>query len=105
MTNEVALLEADELWVGEGRAVRVGKHRLFVLRLEDRVACYEDRCPHLGFPLSEGHLEGKMLVCAAHGWEFDADSGLGLNPRSCRLRSVPVRLEGGKVVAQLEGEE
>lgn len=105
MSENVAVFDLDELWIGEGRGVSVGKHRLFVLRLENRVACYEDRCPHLGFPLSEGHLEGNTLVCAAHGWEFDAESGLGVNPRSCRLRPVPVRVEAGKVVVELEDEE
>ena len=104
MSERVPLLDLDELWIFEGRAFRIGRHRLFVLRLPDRVRCYEDRCPHLGFPLSEGHIEGNVLVCAAHGWVFDLESGLGLNPRNCRLRTYPLCIEAGKVVVELEGE-
>jgi toluene monooxygenase system ferredoxin subunit len=102
VTRETAVLELAELWVGEGRAVRQGKHKLFVLRLPDRVLCYEDRCPHLGFPLSEGRLEGTALVCAAHGWEFDVESGLGKNPQTCRLRSHPVRVVDGQILVEVE---
>jgi len=102
MTREIAIFELNELFIGEGRAVRLGLHRLFVVRLEDRVTCYEDRCPHLGFPLSEGRLEGTALVCAAHGWEFDVESGLGTNPERCRLRSHPVRVVDGTVLVEVE---
>ncbi|MFZ5893448.1 MAG: Rieske (2Fe-2S) protein [Myxococcota bacterium] len=104
MTSETALLDLDELWVGEARGLRKGKLRLLVIRLEDRVVCYDDRCPHLGFPLSEGRLEGTTLTCAAHGWVFDVETGLGINPGSCRLRSHPVRVVDGKVLLDVESE-
>ncbi|MGC4093917.1 MAG: Rieske 2Fe-2S domain-containing protein [Polyangiaceae bacterium] len=104
MTREVALLDLDELWIGEGRAVRHAALKLFVVRLDDRVSCYEDRCPHLGFPLSEGRLDGETLVCAAHGWEFDVKSGIGKNPQKCRLSSLPVSVREGRVWLQVEDE-
>lgn len=31
----------------------------------------DDRCPHRGAPLSEGRLEGGMLQCPYHGYEFN----------------------------------
>lgn len=104
MTGETLVFDPSELWVGEGRALSTGRHRLFVLKLADRITCYEDRCPHLGFPLSEGRLEGDTLVCAAHGWVFDAESGLGRNPATCRLRTYPSKLVDGKLVIELGGE-
>lgn len=34
---------------------------------------FEDRCPHRGYPLSEGRLEGGHVRCGYHGWHFDGD--------------------------------
>jgi toluene monooxygenase system ferredoxin subunit len=103
MCEKVA--DLDELWIGELRAVWVAGKRVALLRLEHGVHAYEDRCPHLGFPLSEGRLDGSELTCAAHGWVFDASTGLGKNPQDCRLRSLPVRVEGTSVLVYGERRE
>lgn len=97
--------DLGELWIGELRAVRVAGRRVALVRLEEGVHAYEDRCPHLGFPLSEGRLQGRELTCAAHGWVFDAGTGLGTNPRNCRLSSLPVRIEGTSVFVSAGGLE
>jgi len=36
------------------------------------VTALEDRCAHRAYPLSEGTLEGDLLVCAYHGFTYDA---------------------------------
>jgi phenylpropionate dioxygenase-like ring-hydroxylating dioxygenase large terminal subunit len=46
-----------------------------------------DRCPHRNAPLSIGRVQGELLQCSYHGWEFN---GLG----TCR--SVP-GLPGGQL--------
>jgi len=35
---------------------------------------WEDRCPHRGTRLSIGHVEGAEVVCAYHGWHFNAQA-------------------------------
>jgi phenylpropionate dioxygenase-like ring-hydroxylating dioxygenase large terminal subunit len=42
-------------------------------RLDDRIVVFEDRCPHRGAPLSAGTAAGRRLICAYHGFAFDAD--------------------------------
>jgi phenylpropionate dioxygenase-like ring-hydroxylating dioxygenase large terminal subunit len=42
-------------------------------RLGSGLAAYLDRCPHRLAPLSNGRIEGDGIVCAYHGWCFDAD--------------------------------
>ena len=36
---------------------------------------FADSCPHRLVPLSEGRLEGGVLQCAYHGWEFESTTG------------------------------
>jgi toluene monooxygenase system ferredoxin subunit len=96
--NDDAGIPADELWIGEMKGVVVGGRRVLVLRLEDGVFAYEDRCAHLGVPLSEGTLEDGVLTCRAHHYQYDARTGAGINPRDVRLASVPLRVDAGRIV-------
>jgi toluene monooxygenase system ferredoxin subunit len=101
------VLEESELWVGELRQVRLPCGRVLLLRTDAGVFAYEDRCPHLGLPLSAGTLEGDTLTCSAHQFQFDATTGQGKNPSCLRLRAYPVQLEAGVIrvdVAPLERE-
>jgi toluene monooxygenase system ferredoxin subunit len=95
-------LPLAELWIGEMVSRQVGGQRVVVLRLEDRVCAYVDRCAHLGVPISEGSLDGTVLTCRAHQYQYDARTGEGVNPRGVRLTPVPVEVEGG--VIHLGGE-
>ncbi len=64
---------------------------VFVLA-DGRAFAAPDRCPHDGGLLSDGFVNGDRLVCARHGWEFEAPSG------RCPLREacVPLRAIGRK---------
>lgn len=39
-----------------------------------RVQIWENRCPHRSVRLSIGKVVGESLICAYHGWAFDAQS-------------------------------
>jgi phenylpropionate dioxygenase-like ring-hydroxylating dioxygenase large terminal subunit len=61
------------------------------------VAALDDRCPHRGYPLSRGRLDGDLLVCGYHGFRFNA-TGKCVRVPSQRnvpygacIRSYPVR--------------
>ena len=90
-------LDESELWVGELRQVRLPCGRVLLLRTDAGVFAYEDRCPHLGLPLSAGTLEGDTLTCSAHQFQFDATTGQGKNPSCLRLRAYPVAIEAGVI--------
>lgn len=96
MTSENGIA-ADELWIGEMRAVSAGGRRVLVLRVEEGVFAYEDRCAHLGVPLSEGTLSDGVLTCRAHHYQYDARTGAGINPKNVCLVAVPLAVRGGRI--------
>jgi toluene monooxygenase system ferredoxin subunit len=95
------VLTADELWTGEMRGISVDGKRVLILRTADGVFAYEDRCAHLGVPLSQGTLAGGVLTCSAHHYQYDAASGRGINPRGVRLTPLPVRIEAGSIAVDV----
>jgi len=97
---DVALAEAD-LWVGEMRGVIVRGEPLLVVRGEAGVCVFRDRCPHQGYPLSEGTLAGQVLTCRVHRHTFDGATGEGINPPRPCLSRVSSRVEAGQVLVEL----
>ena len=60
------------------------------------LAC-NNRCPHEGFPLHEGTLDGQcLLTCNWHNWKFDLTTGENQRGGD-KLRVYPVRVRGTDV--------
>jgi toluene monooxygenase system ferredoxin subunit len=92
----------DDVWAGELTPCAVSGRRVVLVRTGDTVVALEDRCAHLGVPLSQGRLEGDVLTCAAHEWQYDATTGCGRNPASVRVNRYAVKIEGGDVWVDVE---
>jgi len=102
----VRVIASDELWDGEMKSCTVAGLRvcLLLLRIGDTVRAYEDRCAHLGVPLSEGTLRGSVLTCSAHHYEYDALTGCGINPCTVKLVEFPLRIEDGAICVDVPDE-
>jgi nitrite reductase/ring-hydroxylating ferredoxin subunit len=95
----------DDIWAGEMCAVSLGAVNVLVCNLDGMLVAYEDSCPHLASSLSEGDLSDGVLTCAAHEWEFDARTGLGVNPASACLHRYPVRVDGMRILVCIGEDE
>lgn len=80
-----------------------GSARLALANVAGEVFAFEDRCPHLGAPLSRGELRGRTLVCPWHAWMIDVPTGEVRGGRGASLRRCPARVRNGQVeVASLD---
>src|SRR5262245_39038017 len=63
----------------------------------ERVFAVDNRCPHEGYPLAEGKVDGAcVLTCNWHNWKFRLEDGecvLGGD----HVRAYPAKVEGGHV--------
>ncbi len=97
-TDMMSLAELAE----KGKAVvrHDGRQILLVHGADGIFACV-NRCPHEGYPLSEGTLtDGCVLTCNWHNWKFDLASGATLVGGD-RLTRYPVKLEADRVWVDL----
>jgi toluene monooxygenase system ferredoxin subunit len=85
--------------------VRLGPAAVVLCHLDGQLSAYEDACPHLSNPLSQGVLANGVLICAAHEWEFDARTGHGVNPAGECLRRYLVRLDSDRIYVCVEEDE
>lgn len=93
----------DEIPDGRGLCVTVGEVEVGLFRVGERVHAMENLCPHAGHPLSEGELTGSVVVCSAHGWDFDVSTGFKPgDPDGFPIPCFVVRVEGGSVWVDVE---
>lgn len=64
-----------DLPVNTMRAVAVGDATVLLVRDGDQVYALESRCGHMGGPLAEGTLNGRIVTCPWHGSQYDARTG------------------------------
>ncbi len=98
----VAVADLEKLRARGTLVVKRGKKQIVLFASGPAVYACNNRCPHEGYPLSEGTLSegtrgrGCLLTCNWHNWKFDLESGETLIGGD-HLRRYPVRLEDGKV--------
>ncbi|KLL12577.1 MULTISPECIES: Rieske 2Fe-2S domain-containing protein [Protofrankia] len=98
--HDVATL--DDLWEGDVAEVAVGPDTILLAHLPGRqVRAYQGICPHSEYSLAGGDLDGDVLTCTGHLWEFDLRTGEGVNPSNCRLYEYPVRLSGEQIAVSV----
>jgi nitrite reductase/ring-hydroxylating ferredoxin subunit len=94
----------DELWEGEMIALDIGEHVVLLVNIDGTVRAYADSCPHLRTRLSKGSLQRNVLICSTHGWEFDVNTGQGINPKTACLKSFAVKVEDRDILIDLDAD-
>src|SRR4051812_2390841 len=62
--------DLDELPEGRVKTVAAGTHSLALTHVDGRYAALDNHCPHQGGPLGEGSIEGGLLRCPWHGYDY-----------------------------------
>ncbi len=96
----VDALSAAELEAKGKAVIRHQGRQVLVLRTPKGIIACPNRCPHEGYPLSEGALSGEVLTCNWHNWKFDLASGETLVGGD-RLPRIPVRVRDGRVLLDI----
>lgn len=69
------LCATTDIVADKGKPFTVDGNHLAVFRHEDGYYACDNRCPHMGYPLSEGSVRDGVLICHWHHWEFDLKTG------------------------------
>jgi nitrite reductase (NADH) small subunit len=54
-------------------------------------------CLHRGGPLGEGELNGQVVTCPWHGWQYDVTTGKLVNNPAVGVETFPVEVRGDDI--------
>jgi nitrite reductase (NADH) small subunit len=90
-----------EIPPGSAREVTAGDRVIALFNVDGTLYALDGICPHAGGPLGEGTLQGPVVTCPWHGWQFDVTTGRHcLNSRIEHSR-FPLKIEGNDVYVEL----
>lgn len=118
MPTEVYAGRVEDYTEGRRVLVSVEDREVFVFERAGRFYAFENVCRHMGGPVGEGVLIGKVeavldetgrhlgdrfskteihIACPWHGWEYDIETGVCAADRRIRLRRYQAVARGGEV--------
>lgn len=97
---------AGELQPGDRREVTLpdGKLILLVRTSEEIFACCAD-CPHQDTPLIDAPLDGTLLTCPVHFWQWDLRTGEAHGVAELPLPIFETAIRDGEVFVRPRGED
>ena len=97
MPTFVPCCTVGEIAPGTGKTVTAGGKELAVFNVEGTFQVIDNECPHRGGPLGEGELEGCLLTCPWHAWQFDVRTGESVTDDS-KVAVYECKVEGDQVL-------
>ena len=101
MAERIQVSHVSEIPPGTSREVVVRGRVVAIFNVDGEFHALDGVCPHAGGPLGEGALNGNIVTCPWHGWQFDVTSGQHcLNPNLVHA-SFPTSIEGEYIILEL----
>ncbi len=94
-------ISSDDLKAKGRKVARLNGRQILLITSEGEIFAIANRCPHEGYPLSEG-TEGSncVLTCNWHNWKFDLKTGAALVGRD-PVRTYPIELRNNEIFLDL----
>ena len=71
----------EEVLPGSIREFQLDGKTIALANVDGKFYAINNTCLHRGGPLGEGELEGKVVTCPWHGWQYDVTTGkVVMNP-------------------------
>jgi len=96
-----SVARVDEIPPGTIAALQVDGEDIAVANVGGEFFATQGHCLHLQGPLGEGRLEGPVLSCPWHGWQYDVRTGENEFDRAIQLQTYAVKVEDGEVKVSL----
>jgi NAD(P)H-dependent nitrite reductase small subunit len=93
----ISVAKVSELVPGTGTAVEVNGLSIALFKIDGAVYAIDNACPHRGGPLASGTVEGRVVTCPLHLWDFDIMTGEFLANREIRIPTYAVQVEGDDI--------
>jgi nitrite reductase/ring-hydroxylating ferredoxin subunit len=93
----VPVARVEDIPQGTVQPVRVGDEEIALAHCGDGFFAVQGHCIHLQGPLGHGELEGCVLTCPWHGWQYDVRTGQNEFDLAIQLQTYDVQVDNGEV--------
>lgn len=94
--------KVGEVPPGAGREAVAGDLIVALFNVDGQFFALDGVCPHQGGPLGKGDLQGCIVTCPWHGWQFDVRNGEFQLRKSMLQPKFNTRVVGDDVQVEIE---
>jgi nitrite reductase/ring-hydroxylating ferredoxin subunit len=99
--EEYEVADASEIPDGERKLLSIGGRSVGIFHHDGEWYAVRNYCLHRSGPIATGTLDGDVLTCPWHGYQYNVKSGEFLLDPAVKLETYPVEIRDGKVHVQL----
>jgi nitrite reductase (NADH) small subunit len=89
-----------EIPEGTGKTVDFEGKKIALFNVSGKFYAIANECKHRGGPLGEGTLDGSVVTCPWHGWEYDVATGTNLDDENVKVGCYAVKLDGDDIMIE-----
>jgi nitrite reductase (NADH) small subunit len=97
----VRTVKVAEVPAGTIRELQVEGKAVAVANVDGKIYAMNNTCLHRGGPLGEGSLEGKVVTCPWHGWQFDVTNGKAVQNPAAGVDCYQTEVRGEDIFIDL----
>ena len=97
MAEFLKVAALSELAAGTCKAVEAGGKVIALFNIDGNVYALDNTCLHRGGPLGEGTLNGDVVTCPWHLWEYNVQTGEKVSSPAVKVATYPVQVEGNDI--------
>jgi len=102
MTQFVKATTVSEVAQNQSKICEINGKQIAIFNVAGRFCAIENVCPHRGGPVGEGDLEGTVVTCPWHGWQFDVTTGASpVNP-AATIKKFNCKVEGSDILVEVD---
>ncbi len=97
----IKVCHIDDLPEKSAKVIMVHDIPIAVFNVEGKIFAWDNRCPHRGASLGDGHITNKTVQCKFHLWEFDIKKECAVGNEVIKLKSFPVKIREGEIFLKI----
>jgi len=101
MAQYIKAARLADIPAGAGLTVALNGKAIALFNVGGKVEAVSDACLHQGGPLGEGTLEGCIVACPWHHWQYDVVTGACKTKPGMTLTQYAVTVEGDDVLVEV----
>jgi nitrite reductase/ring-hydroxylating ferredoxin subunit len=87
----------DDIPAGKIYEFQVAGQAIAIANVSGKFHAINSVCAHEGGPLGEGELEGTVVTCPWHAWQYDVTTGKVVQNVALGVECYPVEVRGDDV--------
>jgi len=98
MPRYIKVAKVNEMPPGTCREFHANGKVIALFNANGQFYATDNTCLHRGGPLGQGVLEGEVVTCPWHGWQYNVTTGETVFNEQMKVETFEVKVEGDDII-------